>query len=110
MVKKYKQKINALKKDKEKLAKKLGEVMVERDWAVGKLKSLDLLTKVERFFRTLKYEHIYPSGYATIKEAKEGISKYINTYNTSRLHSAIGYRAPDEAYNGKYYQQNKITS
>ncbi|MCL0106756.1 hypothetical protein M1N78_03585 [Peptococcaceae bacterium] len=59
MVKKYKQKINALKKDKEKLAKKLGEVMVERDWAVGKLKSLDLLT---------------------------------------------------EAYNGKYYQQNKIAS
>ncbi len=40
VVKKYKQKINALKKDKEKLAKKLGEVMVERDWAVGKLKSM----------------------------------------------------------------------
>ena len=45
VVKEYKEEIEKLKKEKGAIAKKLGEVIVERDWAVGKLKSLDLSTK-----------------------------------------------------------------
>ena len=45
VVKEYKEEIENLNKNKDQMAKKLGEVIVERDWAVGKLKSLDLLTK-----------------------------------------------------------------
>jgi len=37
---------------------------------------------VERFFRSLK-------SYKTIKEARYEINRYINTYNTKRIHSAI---------------------
>ncbi len=53
---------------------------------------------IERFWRSLKYENVYPSGYENIKEARLGISKYINIYNTKRLHSAIDYNTPDEVY------------
>ena len=55
---------------------------------------------IERFWRTLKYEDVYPKSYTTLKEAKEGIGQYIQTYNTQRLHSALDYKTPDEAYFG----------
>jgi len=45
IVKEYKQEIENLKEENEKLAKKLGKVIVERDWLQGKLKSLDLLIR-----------------------------------------------------------------
>jgi len=45
VVKEYKQEIENLKEENEKLAKKLGKVIVERDWLQKKLKSLDLLIR-----------------------------------------------------------------
>ena len=47
VVKEYKEKIKELEKKVDKYAKTVGKITVERDWAVGKLKSLDLLTKRE---------------------------------------------------------------
>jgi len=44
-VKEYKEEIEQLKAKNDEYAKTLGRVTVERDWAVGKLKSLDLLNK-----------------------------------------------------------------
>ena len=41
----YKEKIEKLEKENEELAKTLGKTTIERDWAVGKLKSLDLSNK-----------------------------------------------------------------
>jgi len=43
--KEYKEKIKNLEKENEQLAKTLGKTTIERDWAVGKLKSLDLSSK-----------------------------------------------------------------
>lgn len=45
VVKEYKEEINKLSKEKDKIAKKLGEVIVERDWLEVKLSSLDLSIK-----------------------------------------------------------------
>jgi len=45
VVKEYKAKINELEVDKDRLAKKLGNVVIERDWLSEKLISLDLSTK-----------------------------------------------------------------
>jgi len=45
VVKEYKDKISELENEGDQLAKKLGKVIIERDWAVGKLASLDLSTK-----------------------------------------------------------------
>ena len=44
-VKEYKDQIKELEKKVDKYAKTVGKLTVERDWAVGKLKSLDLSTK-----------------------------------------------------------------
>ena len=63
----------------------------------AKGRSIDNIV-VERFFRSLKYEEIYLKSYKTIKEARYEINRYINTYNTKRIHSAIGYKTPDEIY------------
>lgn len=41
----YKEEIEELKEENDALAKKLGRTTIERDWAVGKLKSLDLSNK-----------------------------------------------------------------
>ena len=65
----------------------------------AKGRSIDNIA-IERFWRTLKYENVYPSSYKTMKEASLGIRDYIDTYNNERLHSSIGYITPDEAYTG----------
>ncbi len=54
---------------------------------------------VERLWRSLKYEEIYPKCYDTVFEAKAGISAYINFYNNERLHQALDYKTPSEVYN-----------
>ena len=65
--------------------------------ADAKGRSIDNIV-IERFWRSLKYDDVYPSSYSNIKEARTGINEYINTYNTERLHSALDYLTPDEAY------------
>ena len=77
----------------------------------AKGRSIDNIA-IERFFRTLKYEEIYPASYKNIKEAREGIDKYIKIYNSERLHSALDYKTPDEVYykgaNNKNYNAKKV--
>ena len=53
---------------------------------------------IERFWRSLKYEDVYLNDYTNKKEAQKGINEYIEKYNSRRLHSAIGYKTPDEVY------------
>ena len=53
---------------------------------------------VERLWRSLKYEEIYPSCYETVFEAKAGISAYLNFFNNERLHQALDYKTPAEIY------------
>jgi len=45
VIKEYKEQVKELEKRVDKYAKTVGKLTVERDWAVGKLKSLDLSTK-----------------------------------------------------------------
>jgi len=54
----------------------------------AKGRSIDNIV-IERFWRTLKYENIYPKGYNTIKETREGINQYIEIYNSQRIHSSV---------------------
>jgi len=51
----------------------------------------------ESFNATLKSERVYRTAYATRKRAIADITKSIELrYNHKRLHSALGYRTPDE--------------
>ena len=63
----------------------------------AKGRSIDNIV-IERFWRSLKYEDVYLKNYNNIKEARAGIGEYIELYNKERLHSALDYETPDEAY------------
>jgi putative transposase len=62
---------------------------------------------IERFWRSIKYEEIYLNEYKNIKSLNRAIEKYMNTYNKKRLHSAIGYKTPNEIY---YQADNNLDS
>ncbi len=50
---------------------------------------------MERFFLNLKMERVWQTRYANHAEAKQDITDYIvNFYNSTRLHSKLGYRSP----------------
>ncbi|MFA5161528.1 MAG: integrase core domain-containing protein [Elusimicrobiales bacterium] len=55
---------------------------------------------VERLWRLVKYEDIFLNGYRTIPEDKEGLTRYLEFYNTARYHQGLGYRKPEEVYFG----------
>jgi putative transposase len=53
---------------------------------------------VERLWRSLKYEAVYPFAYATVHEAWASISRWLHFYNHRRPHQALGYQTPMHAY------------
>jgi putative transposase len=63
----------------------------------GKGRALDNIA-IERFWRTLKYGEVYLKEYHSVQEAKEGISTYIQKYNSFRPHTTHGIQTPDEVY------------
>ena len=52
----------------------------------------------ERLWRSLKYEEVYLSEYASPREASSGIGRYLGFYNEERPHQSLGYRTPAEVY------------
>lgn len=50
--------------------------------------------RIERFWRTLKYEDVYLNYYQSLREAKIGINKFIDHYNFRRPHQAFHYARP----------------
>jgi transposase InsO family protein len=51
----------------------------------------------ESFMKTLKAEEVHINEYASYKEARENIQKFIEVvYNKKRLHSSLGYLPPAE--------------
>lgn len=53
---------------------------------------------VERVWRSIKYEEVYLHAYASVNEARTGIARYIDLYNTRRPHSSLDKKTPNEFY------------
>ena len=63
----------------------------------GKGRFLDNLF-IERLWRSLKYEEVFIKAYASVGEARRGISGWLVFYNDERQHQALGYRTPREMF------------
>ena len=52
---------------------------------------------IERWFRTVKEEEIWPNEYDSFAEAHKAIDDDVKYYNDERVHSALEYKTPNEA-------------
>lgn len=66
----------------------------------GKGRAFDNIM-VERLWRSVKYEDVYPKGYELLPEAKKGLGVYFPFYNEKRPHQGLQYQTPMEVYYGK---------
>lgn len=66
----------------------------------GKGRALDNVF-IERLWRSVKYEDIYPKGYSSLHEVRQGLENYFRFYNEDRPHQGLEYRTPKEVYHGK---------
>jgi len=57
--------------------------------------------KLERWHKSLKRECIRPGTPLTPEDARRLIQRYVDHYNTVRLHSAIGYVTPQDMLDGR---------
>lgn len=63
----------------------------------GKGRALDNIF-VERLWRSVKYEEVYPNDYASPREARQSLARYLDFYNHERPHQALNYQTPAEVY------------
>jgi hypothetical protein len=62
--------------------------------------------RLRSFVKTLKREEIYPNDYRDLEHAAQSVEGFIEYYyNRYRLHSALGYRPPEE-FEGESGQQD----
>jgi transposase InsO family protein len=63
--------------------------------------------QAESFNAAVKVERVNRTAYPTREHARKDVTRYIEfRYNTRRLHSALGYRTPREAYDD-YWNTNR---
>lgn len=82
----------------EAFSKAAGELDIRQ--SVGRVGSCFDNALAESFNAALKVERVNRTVYPTKEHARKDVVRYIEfRYNTNRLHSALGYRTPREAYN-----------
>ena len=52
---------------------------------------------VERLWRSVEHDEVYLRAYATVAEARASIGRHLGWYNSSRPHSSLDRRTPDQA-------------
>ncbi|MFQ6611094.1 MAG: transposase [Fidelibacterota bacterium] len=57
--------------------------------------------KIERWHQSLKKECIRPKTPLSLEHARTIVAEFVESYNKSRLHSALGYIAPFERLEGR---------
>jgi putative transposase len=53
---------------------------------------------VERIWKSIKYEEVYPHAYASVNEARTSIARYLEFYNSIRPRSSLKALTPDQVY------------
>ncbi len=55
---------------------------------------------IERLWRSVKYEDIYPRDYSTVLALEVGLRAYFDFYNHHRFHQSLDYRTPAQVHFG----------
>jgi len=63
----------------------------------GRGRALDNIF-VERLWRSVKYEEVYPHDYEGVPQAIAGLGNYFTFYNRERLHQSLKYKTPEAVY------------
>lgn len=83
---------------------KAEDILISMD---GRGRALDNIF-VERLWRSVKYEEIYPNAHRTMAEAEKGLNRYFEYYNHSRPHQALGYRTPWQVHQEVITTQTEV--
>ena len=70
------------------------EILISMD---GRGRALDNVF-IERLWRSLKYELIYPGDFASGQDLYPALENYFHFYNHQRPHQALGYRTPADLF------------
>lgn len=54
--------------------------------------------RIERLWRSIKYEDVHLRHYESVSEARIGLGKYIHHYNNCRPHQALAYAKPKDFF------------
>ena len=71
------------------------EVKISMD---GKVRAIDNIF-IERFWRTIKREHIYLHAHENGADLYKGLSQYFDFYNNKRFHQSLKYKTPNQIFN-----------
>ena len=63
----------------------------------GKGRFLDNIF-IERLWRSVKYECVYPRNFASVAEAKNCLKECFDYYNNERMHQSLEYKTPAAVY------------
>lgn len=64
--------------------------------------------RIERFWRTLKYEDFFLQQYHDLPAAKAGFAKFITHYNYFRPHQALAYARPADIFFARYNEGHNL--
>ena len=70
------------------------DILISMD---GRGRALDNVF-IERLWRSLKYELIYPGDFASGADLFQALDRYFRFYNHRRPHQALGYRTPADLF------------
>lgn len=56
---------------------------------------------IERLWRSLKYEHIYPTGYDSVADCHQGLISSFKCHCHERPHQSLDDRTPWEVHNSR---------
>ncbi|MDO5029808.1 MAG: integrase core domain-containing protein [Corynebacterium sp.] len=62
----------------------------------------------EAVFATMKTYASYPGIFTSLNHARAWRAPWIESYNTTHLHSGIGYYSPDEVYTGTWQTRRQV--
>ena len=64
---------------------------------------------VERTWRTLKYEWVFLRDYNCEEDLRRSLGKFVEFFNSERIHQGLDYRTPDEVYELGLFPENKLS-